>query len=445
MTFVFAGVPFLLTSIVAGALAAVVFYHGPGRPVNRCLSAMLLGTAATLLPWSMAAFSGSASGDAFSSNEWNRVGDLYWSLMLLPAIPLALSWPQRRAWAPRVATSLWPWATLAMIFAVLRAWDHAHDLLGPQGELTTARATWEAVGQVAFLALLAAAILLAYEARKEATPALRDARVLMALGLGLHGVNIAARDVINFPRRVEMSAQEPLQWIVLVATPFVALAALTLAVLLWRGASSPARSAARLLLIGAAASGVLDTLLLYARLHFGLPIGYEARLFLYALWFLVPNALLGYVVLRGQIPGLDIKVRFALSRSTVAAIFIAAFFVASEGAQIVFGQGNEWVGLLGAGALVFALAPLQRAAERLAERAVPLSEDARSAPTADRTYRSMLARLSADGTLSREDERLLAHLAAELGIDARRAFEAREAVEAELGAMAAREPSGVSE
>ncbi|MGQ0536474.1 MAG: hypothetical protein ACT4PT_10420, partial [Methanobacteriota archaeon] len=78
----------------------------------------------------------------------------------------------------------------------------------------------------------------------------------------------------------------------------------------------------------------------------------------------VAVALLSYAILRHQLLGLDVKVRFAISKSTVAAVFIAVFFVASEAAQQFFGEtlGSSYVGILAAGTLVFAIAPLSRLA-----------------------------------------------------------------------------------
>lgn len=152
---------------------------------------------------------------------------------------------------------------------------------------------------------------------------------------------------------------------------------------------------------------------------------------------LLGGLVLAYAVLRGHIEGLDLKVQVAISRSTIAAAFIAAFFVASEGAQILFGQGNEWVGLFAAGALVFALAPLQRAAERFAERAVPIavaaSAGARGAPGAsgEASYRQAVRLAVRDRRLTREEEGHLHALARDLGIDAARAHTILVEVEAE--------------
>lgn len=143
-------------------------------------------------------------------------------------------------------------------------------------------------------------------------------------------------------------------------------------------------------------------------------------------------ALLAYAILRQQLLGIDVKVRWTVKQGTMAGAFLLVFFAASEAAEVVLAQaaGSEWVGVAAAGALTFALAPLQRAAERIAQVAVPLpaSEDAaRAAPMRgkERAYRAALRRALRDGALSRADEGELAHLADELGLPARRAMELR--------------------
>ncbi|HLE97100.1 MAG TPA: hypothetical protein VI997_07005 [Candidatus Thermoplasmatota archaeon] len=159
---------------------------------------------------------------------------------------------------------------------------------------------------------------------------------------------------------------------------------------------------------------------------------------------IVTVLLLAYAILRHQLLGIDVKVRFAISKSTVAAVFIAVFFVASELAQEFFaGQaGSRYVGVVAAGALVFALAPLQRAADHLAERAIPVAAavpaDAAAPPvpgTRDarrrEVYAAAVRAALADHTLTREEERMLAHLAEELGLGAGEAADIRHACEDE--------------
>lgn len=154
--------------------------------------------------------------------------------------------------------------------------------------------------------------------------------------------------------------------------------------------------------------------------------------------------LLAYTILGGLVPGLDVKVRFAVGKSTVAAVFILVFFFASEAAQQFFGEqfGSAYVGIAAAGMLVFALAPLQRAAERIAAHAVPVAAPA-SAPQEpaatndhEEMYRDAARRALRDARLTREEERHLFRLARGLGISADRAHELLVEAEREAEARA---------
>ncbi len=139
--------------------------------------------------------------------------------------------------------------------------------------------------------------------------------------------------------------------------------------------------------------------------------------------------LLAYGILRHDLAGLDAKVRWGVSKTTVAGVFIATFFVAGELAESFFGEilGSQYVGVLAAGLLVFFLAPIQRVADQIAARAVPA--DSGPVPLdAEETYRVTVGKFLADGEINRSEERHLARLAARLGIDAERAFEIHDEV-----------------
>lgn len=145
-------------------------------------------------------------------------------------------------------------------------------------------------------------------------------------------------------------------------------------------------------------------------------------------------ALLAYGILRHDLAGLDAKVEWGVSKTTVAGVFIAVFFVVSEGAQVLFADvagDNEWIGVVAAGALVFALSPLQRFADRFAAKAVPGGAEAGA--DAEARYRDAVEMALADGEITREEERHLARLATRLGIDPERALALREQVEEETG------------
>ncbi|HVL46938.1 MAG TPA: hypothetical protein VM889_00095 [Candidatus Thermoplasmatota archaeon] len=212
-------------------------------------------------------------------------------------------------------------------------------------------------------------------------------------------------------------------------------ALLVVIALTWlRSLRSGPDAAARNLVLFALATPVVGALLLM-----GLPdppLAFAARG-----WAV---AVLSYGILRHQLLGFDVKVRWTISKSTVAAVFIAVFFVASEAAQQFLGEtlGSTYVGIAAAGALVFALAPLQRAAERLAERAVPVAEPApaAAAPGAEEeTYRVTVRKYLADGMITRAEEGHLARLATRLGIEAERAHDLRHEIER---ALATARPKG---
>lgn len=138
--------------------------------------------------------------------------------------------------------------------------------------------------------------------------------------------------------------------------------------------------------------------------------------------------ILAYAIVRHQLLGIDVKLRWTISRGTIGASFVAVFFVVSEGAQALLGASQgPVVGVLAAGALVFALAPLQRVAERIAHAAVPVAGGAPS--DAESAYRAAVRIALRDGVLTQEEERALLRLAEHAGISATRALAIHEEME----------------
>jgi hypothetical protein len=130
--------------------------------------------------------------------------------------------------------------------------------------------------------------------------------------------------------------------------------------------------------------------------------------------------LIAWGILRYQVLDIDVKLRWGLEQSTVASIFIAVFFIVSEGAQEVLGAAasNEWIGIIAAAGLVFFMAPLQRLAERVGARALP---DARPPATmldveVRDLYERRLRSAWRDGALTRDERVLLDHLRERLRI-----------------------------
>lgn len=97
---------------------------------------------------------------------------------------------------------------------------------------------------------------------------------------------------------------------------------------------------------------------------------------IYAMGTLLAIPLVAYGILRTQLFDIDLKIRWTLKQSTVAAIFVAVFYLVSEGAdRILSSELGNIAGLLASALVVFFLAPVQRFAERVADAAMPGTED----------------------------------------------------------------------
>lgn len=135
-----------------------------------------------------------------------------------------------------------------------------------------------------------------------------------------------------------------------------------------------------------------------------------------SLAYAVATGILLYGVLRAHVFDIDLKIKWTLQQSTVAAVFVAVFFVVSElAAQMLSARVGTIVGIATAGLLVFVLAPLQKAAERLVDRAVPTSADYLRFRKFE-IYRSAVEHALADGSVSTEERSLLERLRMDLGI-----------------------------
>jgi hypothetical protein len=133
--------------------------------------------------------------------------------------------------------------------------------------------------------------------------------------------------------------------------------------------------------------------------------------------------LLGYAILRHQLLGFDIKLRWTIRQGTIVAAFVAVFFTASELAQAFLSDKlGPYLGITAVGLLVFALAPLQRVAERLASAAVP---DVASMQEAERIqlYREQALAAWADGRLSAKEREILEVARRRLRIEVQQAHE----------------------
>ena len=128
--------------------------------------------------------------------------------------------------------------------------------------------------------------------------------------------------------------------------------------------------------------------------------------------------LIAYGILRTQLFDIDLKIRWTIRQSTVAAVFVAVFYLVTEGAdRVLESEFGSWIGLLASAMLVFVLAPLQRFAERVAAAAMPNTENTPEYAA----YRKMQVYEAAlsdalPGGISEKERALLVHLRDSLGI-----------------------------
>jgi hypothetical protein len=143
------------------------------------------------------------------------------------------------------------------------------------------------------------------------------------------------------------------------------------------------------------------------------PLFYELAVIIY-----VP--LVAYGVLRVQLFDVDLRIKRTLKRGTVAAAFVATFFVVSELAgNYLSSQFGTVLGVLGTGTLVFFLDPIQRTAERLSNAAMPNTVETPEYETFRKlqVYESAVRAALEDGHISKRQRRVLNSMIESMGID----------------------------
>lgn len=141
--------------------------------------------------------------------------------------------------------------------------------------------------------------------------------------------------------------------------------------------------------------------------------------------------ILAYGILRTQLFDIDLKVKFAVEKSTIVAAFAVAFLVVSEVVERVLDVQGELFGLAAAVGVGLAFRRVERAATRLTGRLMPGVKDTAEyrASRKRAVYRAALEEAAADGALTPKDRRVLGVLAAQLGLNA----QAASAIEREVG------------
>lgn len=153
----------------------------------------------------------------------------------------------------------------------------------------------------------------------------------------------------------------------------------------------------------------------------------------YALGTLLAVPLIAYGILRAHLFDIDLRVRWTIKQSTLAAMVVTVVFLVSEGADRLLSEelGN-WVGLLAAAVVVFLLAPLQRFAENVASAAMPNTTNTPEYAMFRKmqVYEEAVAEARFEGGISDRERALLVRLRDSLGI----APSDAEAIEADLAA-----------
>ena len=131
--------------------------------------------------------------------------------------------------------------------------------------------------------------------------------------------------------------------------------------------------------------------------------------------------LVGYGMLRYQLFDLDIRIKLGVRRGALAGTFLATFFVASQLVEAFAGATFGVVGgAVSAGLLLFALDPLQRVAERVADTTMPRVQDTTEYRTVRKreVYRAAIESAMFDGVVSEKERDVLATLQDHLGLSA---------------------------
>jgi hypothetical protein len=133
--------------------------------------------------------------------------------------------------------------------------------------------------------------------------------------------------------------------------------------------------------------------------------------------FYVP--LIAYGILRTQLFDIDLRIRWTIKQSTIAAAVLAIVYLVSEGAsRLLSAELGNVAGLFAAAVVVYFMAPLQRIAERVASAAMPntVNTPEYAAFRKLQVYEAAVAEaLQGDG-ISQRERALLNRLRESLGI-----------------------------
>ena len=141
--------------------------------------------------------------------------------------------------------------------------------------------------------------------------------------------------------------------------------------------------------------------------------------FVYLLGTLVSVPLIAYGILRTQLFDIDLRIRWTIKQSTLAASILAILFILTEGAdRLLSSELGNWAGLFAAAVVVFFLAPLQRFADRVAGAAMPNTKNTPEYTMFRKmqVYEEAVSEAHYKGGISEKERALLVRLRDSLGI-----------------------------
>ncbi len=400
-------VPDIVSAAAMLLLAAFLLVVDRSQPAARIFAASV-------------ALRGLSNLEGFTTVHDRLVAESFFVLEVVTELSVAflacaflLVYPRRR----RLARARWAWAALAVgltipltLFALHPKW---YGALVPAagGGYEIGRYDWlSLVIDLQWLTYSLIAIVLAIEFRRLKPGALRAGHLLVSTGFGLlgafYGVLTGYGAITGGGRRDPLFVSDAM-WrtdtVITAAFTIVSLGAV-IALVGAPGRAAGVRKAALAYLAAIALAVVvlIDDAVITANLRLSsLAIG--------LLRLLMP-LLVTYALVRYQVFELDVKLKWTLKQSTVAAIFVAVFFAVSELAQQLFSETiGPYVGVAATAVLVFAIAPLQRVADRFASAAMPHVKPVAEQSEAERAtlYREQARVAWSGGTLTAKDRRIL--------------------------------------
>lgn len=150
------------------------------------------------------------------------------------------------------------------------------------------------------------------------------------------------------------------------------------------------------------------------------PNATTAPYLVYALGTLLAVPLIAYGILKTHLFDIDLRIQWTIRQSTVAAVFVAVFYLVTEGTdRVLEAELGSWIGLLASSLLLPFLSPLQRFADRFAGALMPNTSDTPEYAAYKKMQVYEAALIDAlPGGISDKERALLNHLRDSLGIAA---------------------------